>query len=392
MSINSEKFSLLSKLPQYVFSSVNELKQQARTRGEDIIDFGMGNPDQPTPRHIIEKLLESSVQGRNHRYSVSAGLPKLRLAISNWYKRKYDLNLNPEEETIVTIGSKEGLSHLMISLLAPGDTVLVPDPCYPIHSYSVLIARGNIKDYDSIKDDELLNNIEKGLMTKPKPKALIISFPSNPTTQTVEIDFFDKVVDLAKKHSVVVIHDFAYADICFDNYKAPSFLQAKGALDVGVESFSLSKSYNMAGWRVGFMCGNKEVISALKRVKSYLDYGIFQPIQISAITALNETQDCVNEIRENYKNRRDRLIDGLGKAGWNIEPPKATMFVWAKIPEKFISLGSLEFSKKLIKECNVAVSPGIGFGKRGDEYVRFALIENEQRIQQAARSIKKLLR
>ena len=392
MSINSENFSLLSKLPQYVFSSVNELKSQARSRGEDIIDFGMGNPDQPTPRHIIEKLLESSVQGRNHRYSVSAGLPKLRLAISNWYKRNYDVDIDPETESIVTIGSKEGLSHLMISLLAPGETVLVPDPCYPIHSFSVLIARGNIKEYNSIDDLKLLENIEKGLNSNPKPKALIISFPSNPTTQTVELGFFEKVVELAKKYSVIVIHDFAYADICFDGYKAPSFLQATGSMDVGVESFSLSKSYNMAGWRVGFMCGNSEVISALKRVKSYLDYGIFQPIQISAITALNGTQDCVHEIAENYKVRRNRLIDGLGKIGWEIESPKATMFVWAKIPDRFLELGSLEFSKKLIKECRVAVSPGIGFGKSGDEYVRFALIENEQRIQQAARSIKKLFK
>jgi len=392
MSINSENFSLLSKLPQYVFSSVNELKSQARSRGEDIIDFGMGNPDQPTPRHIIEKLLESSVQGRNHRYSVSAGLPKLRLAISNWYKRNYDVDIDPETESIVTIGSKEGLSHLMISLLAPGETVLVPDPCYPIHSFSVLIATGNIKEYNSIDDLKLVENIEKGLNSNSKPKALIISFPSNPTTQTVELDFFEKVVALAKKYSVIVIHDFAYADICFDGYKAPSFLQATGSMDVGVESFSLSKSYNMAGWRVGFMCGNSEVISALKRVKSYLDYGIFQPIQISAITALNGTQDCVHEIAENYKVRRNRLIDGLGKIGWEIEPPKATMFVWAKIPDRFLELGSLEFSKKLIKECRVAVSPGIGFGKSGDEYVRFALIENEQRIQQAARSIRKLFK
>ena len=392
MSINSENFSLLSKLPQYVFSSVNELKYEARIRGEDIIDFGMGNPDQPTPRHIIEKLLESSVQGRNHRYSISAGLPKLRLAISNWYKRNYNVDLDPENETIVTIGSKEGLSHLMISLLAPGETVLVPDPCYPIHSYSVLIARGNIKEYNSIDDKKLLENIEKGLKSKPKPKALIISFPSNPTTQTVELDFFTKIVALGKKYSVIVIHDFAYADICFDDYKAPSFLQASGSMDVGVESFSLSKSYNMAGWRVGFMCGNSEVISALKRVKSYLDYGIFQPIQISAITALNETQECVNEIRENYRSRRNRLVDGLNKIGWEIESPKATMFVWAKIPDQFLELGSLEFSKKLITDCNVAVSPGIGFGKSGDKYVRFALIENEQRIQQAARSIRKLFK
>ena len=388
MSINSENFSLLSKLPQYVFSSVNELKYEARKKGEDIIDFGMGNPDQPTPRHIIEKLLESATQGRNHRYSVSAGLPKLRLAITNWYKRNYDVELDPDNETIVTIGSKEGLSHLMISLLAPGETVLVPDPCYPIHSYSVLIARGNIKEYNSIKDENLLMNIEKGL--KSKPKALIISFPSNPTTQTVDIDFFTKIVDLAKKYSVIVIHDFAYADICFDNYKAPSFLQASGAMNVGVESFSLSKSYNMAGWGVGFMSGNREVISALKRVKSYLDYGIFQPIQISAITALNETQDCVKQTANIYKERRNRLVDGLSKIGWEIELPKATMFVWAKIPEQYLGMGSLEFSKKLIKDCKVAVSPGVGFGPSGDEFVRFALIENEQRIQQAARSMKKL--
>ena len=390
MSINSENFSLLSKLPQYVFSSVNELKYQARSRGEDIFDFGMGNPDQPTPRHIIEKLLESSLQGRNHRYSVSAGLPKLRLAISSWYKRNYNVDLDPEKETIVTIGSKEGLSHLMISLLAPGETVLVPDPCYPIHSFSVLIARGNIKEYDSIKDDQLLENIEKGLKSEPKPKALIISFPSNPTTQTVDLDFFREIVSLGKKYSVIVIHDFAYADICFDGYKAPSFLQAVGAKDIGVESFSMSKSYNMAGWRVGFMTGNKEIISALKRVKSYLDYGIFQPIQISAITALNETRDCVEQVAETYRIRRNRLIDSFSKSGWKINKPDATMFVWAEIPDKYKHLGSLEFSKKLITDCNVAVSPGIGFGKNGDNFVRFALIENEQRILQAARSIKKL--
>lgn len=390
MSIDSNYFSLLSKLPPYVFSVVNELKYSARRRGDDIIDFGMGNPDQPTPKHIVEKLMESSVQGKNHRYSISAGLPKLKLAISDWYKKNYSVSINPDTETIVTIGSKEGLSHLMIAMLSPGEVVLVPDPCYPIHSFSVLIARGDIRAYDSFEEEEMIASILTGIKKNPKPKALIISFPSNPTTQTVNIEFFNKIVDIAKENKIVVIHDFAYADICFDGYKAPSFLQAAGAKEIGVESFSMSKSYNMAGWRVGFMTGNKEIISALKRVKSYLDYGIFQPIQISAITALNETRDCVEQAAETYRIRRNRLIDSFSKSGWNIKKPDATMFVWAEIPDKYKHLGSLEFSKKLITDCNVAVSPGVGFGKNGDNFVRFALIENEQRILQAARSIKKL--
>jgi alanine-synthesizing transaminase len=390
MSINSDNFSILRDLPPYVFSVIDEIKYKARKSGEDIIDFGMGNPDQPTPRHIVQKLIESSLEGRNHRYSASAGLPKLKLAITDWYRKHYNVELDSENETIVTIGSKEGVSHLMIAMLSPGDVVLVPDPCYPIHSFSVLIARGRIKPFNAINDDTLIDNIEKGLKTSPKPKALIISFPSNPTTQTVELEFFAKIVDLANKYSVIVIHDFAYADLCFDGYKAPSFLQVPGAKDVGVESFSLSKSYNMAGWRVAFMCGNKEVISALRRVKSYLDYGIFQPIQIAAISALNETQECVEQIRNTYSKRRDRLISSLSNMGWEVPPPRATMFVWAKIPEHLRHLGSLEFSKKLIKECKVAVSPGIGFGRNGDQYVRFALIENEHRILQASRSIKKL--
>ena len=390
MSINSNYFSLLSKLPPYVFSVVNDLKYKARRNGEDIIDFGMGNPDQSTPKHIVEKLLESSAQGRNHRYSLSAGLPKLKLAISDWYRRNYNVEIDPEKETIVTIGSKEGLSHLMIAMLSPGEVVMVPDPCYPIHSFSVLIARGDIRSYDSFSENLMIKSIEDGLAKNPKPKALIISFPSNPTTQTVELGFFEKIVSIAKKHKIVVIHDFAYADICFGSYKAPSFLQAAGAKDIGVESFSLSKSYNMAGWRIGFMSGNEEVISALRRVKSYLDYGIFQPIQISAITALNETRDCVNEITNTYESRRNRLIESFGNSGWEIDKPDATMFIWAKIPEKYKEMGSLEFSKKLITDCKIAASPGIGFGKNGDEYVRFALIENEQRILQAARSLKKL--
>ena len=390
MSINSNYFSLLSKLPPYVFSVVNDLKYRARRNGEDIIDFGMGNPDQSTPKHIVEKLLESSAQGKNHRYSLSAGLPKLKLAISDWYRRNYDVDIDSEKETIVTIGSKEGLSHLMIAMLSPGEVVMVPDPCYPIHSFSVLIARGDIRSYDSFSEDLMIKSIEDGLSKNPPPKALIISFPSNPTTQTVDLSFFERIVALAKKHKIVVIHDFAYADICFGSYKAPSFLQAAGAKDVGVESFSLSKSYNMAGWRVGFMSGNEEVISALRRVKSYLDYGIFQPIQISAITALNETKDCVNEISNTYESRRDRLIESFGNSGWEIDKPDATMFIWAKIPEKYREMGSLEFSKKLITECKIAASPGIGFGKNGEGYVRFALIENEQRILQAARSLKKL--
>lgn len=390
----SEDFSLIKRLPPYVLSVVNELKYQERAKGEDIIDLGMGNPDQPTPPHIVAKLKEAVDNPRNHRYSSSAGIPKLRLAITNWYKRNYDVELDPNSETIVTIGSKEGISHLMLSILSPGDMVVVPNPAYPIHIYSIILARGDIQNVSLTNDEEdLIQSIEKTIKEVwPKPKVLLISFPNNPTTKVVNLDFFEKVVDLAKEAGLIVIHDLAYADLCYDGYKAPSLLQVPGAKDVGVEFYTLSKSYNMPGWRVGFMVGNKKIVESLKRIKSYLDYGIFQPIQISSILALDGPQQCVSDIRNLYKSRRDKLIESFSRAGWEIPKPKATMFIWAEIPEQFKEIGSLEFSKLLIKESKVAVSPGIGFGNYGEGFVRLALVENENRIQQAARGIKKLIK
>ena len=391
--INSEEdFSLIKRLPPYVFNVVNEIKYMARARGEDIIDLGMGNPDQPTPVHIVDKLKEAVSNPRNHRYSASAGIPKLRLAICDWYKRNHDVDLDPDSEAVVTIGSKEGISHLMLSILSPGDTVIVPNPAYPIHIYSVIIARADIQSIPMDNNSNLIESVEKCLNEVwPKPKVLILSFPNNPTTMTVEKEFFSDVVDLAKEAGLIIVHDLAYADLCYDGYKAPSILEIDGAKDVAVEFYTLSKSYNMPGWRVGFMVGNKKIVEALKRIKSYLDYGIFQPVQISAIHALNGPQDCVKSIRATYKSRRDKLIESFSRSGWEIESPKATMFVWAEIPEKFKELGSLEFSKQLIEKAKVAVSPGIGFGKYGEGFVRLALVENEMRIMQAARGIKKIL-
>lgn len=390
--INSEEdFSLIQRLPPYVFSVVNDYKTKARARGEDIIDLGMGNPDQPTPDHIVDKLVEAVSNPRNHRYSASAGIPKLRLAITNWYKRNYDIELDPESEAVVTIGSKEGISHLMLSILTPGDSVIVPNPAYPIHIYSVIISRGDVQSVPLTNGEELIESIQKTLNEVwPKPKVLILSFPNNPTTMTVDKKFFADVVELAKESGLIVVHDLAYADLCYDGYKAPSILEVDGARDVAVEFFSLSKSYNMPGWRVGFMVGNKEIVSALKRIKSYLDYGIFQPIQIASIHALNSPQDCVKEINGLYSSRRTKLVESFNRSGWKIEMPKATMFVWAEIPDKFKKLGSLEFSKLLIEKAKVAVSPGIGFGQYGEGYVRLALVENEMRILQAARGVKKL--
>lgn len=387
-----EEFSLIQRLPPYVFAIVNDIKSKARARGEDIIDLGMGNPDQPTPKHIVDKLIEASRSPKNHRYSASAGIPKLRLAICNWYKRNYGVDLDPESEAVVTIGSKEGISHLILSIIAPGDNVIVPNPSYPIHSYSVIIARGEVQSVPLIDGEDFIESIEKTVKEVwPKPKVLIISFPNNPTTSVVELSFFKEITELAREFGFIVVHDFAYADICFDGYKAPSFLQAPGAKEAGVEFYSLSKSYSMPGWRVGFMVGNSKIISALKRVKSYLDYGIFQPIQIAGILALNGPQDCVNQIRERYMLRRDKLIEGLSRSGWEIPQPKGTMFVWAEIPARFKEIGSLEFSKLLIERAKVAVSPGIGFGTYGEGFVRFALVENEQRIMQAVRGIRKVL-
>ncbi|MEE9213226.1 MAG: aminotransferase class I/II-fold pyridoxal phosphate-dependent enzyme [Thermodesulfobacteriota bacterium] len=387
------EFSLIKRLPPYIFNVVNELKMKARARGDDIIDLGMGNPDQPTPRHVIEKLHEASYIAKNHRYSASAGIPKLRSAIADWYKKNYDVELDPDSEVVVTIGSKEGISHLMLSILSPGDMVIVPNPAYPIHIYSVIIARGDIQSVPLSDNINLIESIEKVIEEVwPKPKVLILSFPNNPTTSCVDIDFFKKIYDLSKEAGLIVVHDFAYADLCFDGFKAPSFMQVQGAKELGVEFFSLSKSYSMPGWRVGFMVGNPKIVSALKRIKSYMDYGIFQPIQIASILALNGPQECVDKIRDIYSSRRDRLIEGLSRSGWQIPKPKATMFVWAQIPDQYKELGSLEFSKLLIEEAKVAVSPGIGFGNYGEDYLRLAMVENEQRIMQAVRGIRRMLK
>lgn len=388
-------FPRIQRLPPYVFNIVGDLKKAARARGEDVIDFSMGNPDQATPRHIVDKLLE--VAGREDpavfRYSVSKGVPRLRRAIAKWYKTRFNVDLDPEAEAIATIGSKEGLAHLMLATLEKGDVVMVPNPAYPIHPYGAVIAGADVRHVRLTPGTDFFAELEKAIKECwPRPKFLILNFPGNPTAQCVELDFFERVAAMAREYEFWVIHDLAYADIAFDGYKAPSFLQVKGAKEVGVEFFTLSKSYNMPGWRVGFMCGNRELCTALSRMKSYLDYGTFTPIQVAAITALEGPQDCVREISDMYQERRDVLCDALIKAGWNVEIPKASMFVWAKIPEPFAKLGSLEFSKRLMTEAKVAVSPGIGFGEYGDDHVRFALIENEHRTRQAVRGIKKMLK
>ncbi len=387
-----EDFHRVSRLPPYVFAVVNELKEAARNKGEDIVDLGMGNPDIITPRHIVQKLIEACRNPRNYRYSASRGITKLRMAICDWYRRRYDVELDPESEAIVTIGSKEGLAHLALAVIEPGDVVLVPNPTYPIHPYSVIIAGGDVRSIPIGPDRDFFADLTSATkLTWPQPKMLIISYPHNPTTQVVDLEFFEKVVEFALEQEIIVVHDFAYADLCFDGYKAPSFLQAKGAKQVGVEFFSLSKSYSMPGYRVGFALGNPRLIRALARIKSYLDYGIFQPIQIASIIALNGDQNCVDEIVEIYQKRRDTLIKGLGRAGWNIEKPRGTMYVWGRIPEAYRQMGSLEFAKLLLKEAKVVVSPGIGFGEYGDEHVRFALVENQHRINQAVRGIRKAL-
>ncbi len=388
-----EEFARIKRLPPYIFSIIDNLKMQARRAGEDIIDLGMGNPDMPTPQPVVDKLIEAVQNPKNHRYSVSRGIYKLRLAITNWYRRKYNVDLDPDAESIVTMGAKEGLGHMVLSIISHGDVVFVPSPAYPIHPYSVIIAGGDLTSIPIGEDRDFFEEILKATKrTWPKPKMLILSFPNNPTTQVVDLDFFTKVVDFAKENNILVIHDLAYADLVFDGYKAPSFLQVPGAKDVGVEFFSMSKSYSMPGWRVGFAVGNSRMIAALARLKSYFDYGMFQPIQISAIIALNEIEQDVEQIVATYKSRRDVLVPGLTNAGWQIESPKATMFVWAKIPEQFQKMGSLEFSKVLLKEGKVAVSPGIGFGEYGEGYVRFALVENEHRTRQAVRGIRGVLR
>ena len=387
------RFVNADKLPPYIFSEINALKSKARSDGEDIIDLGMGNPDQPTPQAIVDKLTETVKNPLTHRYSQSAGIPKLRLAIANWYKRKHKVDLCIDKEVVTCMGSKEGIAHLSLATLSQNDSVIVQSPTYPIHSYGVVIAGANLKSVP-LKDDlnTFIDDIEASILqSEKKPKMIIINFPSNPTTQIADKDFFEKIIAIGKKYDIWVIHDLAYSDISFDGYKAPSILEIKGAKDIAVEFFTMSKSYNMPGWRVGFCCGNQDLIEALKKMKSYLDYGTFTPIQVAAIKALNECDEEVDKICNLYKSRRDELCDGLNRVGWSIEKPLATMFVWAKIPKKFEHLGSLEFSKMLISEAKVAVSPGAGFGVEGDGYVRFSLIENEQRIRQAIRGIKNIL-
>ncbi|MDQ7017482.1 MAG: alanine transaminase [Gammaproteobacteria bacterium] len=387
------EFRRIERLPPYVFNITGELKAEARARGEDIIDFGMGNPDQPTPQHIVDKLVEAANRKDTHRYSQSRGIPRLRQAICNWYKRNFDVDLDPETEAITTIGSKEGLAHLALATVGPGDAVLVPNPAYPIHPYGFVISGADIRHVPLTEGADFFVELEKAIKNAwPKPKMLVLNFPGNPTAQCVELEFFEKVVAIAREHEIWVVQDIAYAEIAFDGYKAPSILQVPGAKEVAVEFYSLSKTYNMPGWRVGFMCGNKELVAALARMKSYLDYGMFTPIQVAAIAALDGDQSCVAEIRDMYQSRRDVLCHGLNTLGWQVNIPKATMFVWAKIPERYREMGSLEFSKKLLKEAKVAVSPGIGFGEYGDDHVRFSLIENEHRTRQALRGIRDMFR
>ncbi len=386
-------FPRIKKLPDYVFAVTNKLKAKARARGEDIIDFGMGNPDQPTPNHIVEKLVEATRRKDTHRYATFRGIPRLRKAISNWYKNRFNVDINPETEAIVTIGSKEGLYNLAQAIVDSGDTVLVPNPAYPIHPYGFVLAGAKIKYVPCGPDDDFLAELEHSIKnTLSKPKMLVLNYPSNPTTQCAELYFFEKVIKMAKKHEIWVVQDLAYADIVFDGYVAPSILQVEGAKKISVEFFSLSKSYNMPGWRVGFMVGNPTLVSALAKIKSYLDYGMFTPIQIAAIEALEGDQSCVKEISNMYQDRRDVLCNGLDSIGWIVTPPKATMFVWAKIPEFYQHMGSLEFTKKLLKIAKISVSPGIGFGSYGDQYVRFGLIENEHRTRQAIRGIRDMFK
>ena len=386
------EFDKIKRLPPYVFAVVNQLKMELRHAGEDIIDLGMGNPDQPTPQHIVDKLCEAAQDGRNHRYSVSKGIPGLRRAICAWYKRKFDVDLDPETEAIVTIGSKEGLAHLAVAVTSPGDLILTPNPAYPIHPYGFIIAGADIRHVPMGPGRDYFEDVQTAVKDSwPRPKILVVNFPSNPTAQVVDLDFYVKLVDFARENDLIVISDIAYAEICFDEYKCPSIMQVPGAKDVAVEFYSLSKSYNMPGWRMGFMVGNREIVAALAKIKSYLDYGTFQPLQIAACAALNGPQECVEEIRLMYQSRRDVLIDGLHKMGWMAEKPKASMFVWAEIPDEFKAMGSLEFSKRMLKEGGVAVSPGIGFGDYGDNYVRIALIENEHRTRQALRGMRQFL-
>ncbi len=386
------EFSRIKRLPPYVFTTITELCLQARRAGVDIVDFGMGNPDGATPPHIVRKLVEVAAKPASHRYSVSRGIYKLRVAVSDWYRRRYGVEIDPDTEAIATIGSKEGLAHLAIAVLDQGDAVLVPTPTYPIHRYGCVIAGAQVHGVPLRNGEEFFAGVQ-GIVSRswPRPKMLVMSFPHNPTTAIVDLDFMTRVVRFAQENELMVVHDFAYADLCFDGYRAPSLLEVPGAKEVGVEFFTLSKSYNMPGWRVGFAVGNREMIGALARLKSYFDYGIFTPVQVAAIAALNGPRQCVEEIVETYRRRRDVLVEGLQRAGWAADKPLATMFVWAPIPEPYRAMGSLEFAKFLLREAKVAVSPGVGFGPDGDGFVRFALIENEHRTRQALRGIRHAL-
>ncbi|TMH39138.1 MAG: alanine transaminase [Betaproteobacteria bacterium] len=387
------EFSRIKRLPPYVFNITNELKMAARRHGEDIIDLSMGNPDGPTPPHIVAKLVEASQRPDTHGYSVSKGIPRLRKAICDWYKRRYDVELDPDSEAIVTIGSKEGLAHLMLACLERGDTVLVPNPSYPIHIYGAIIAGADIRSVRITAGVDFFAELERAIRElTPKPKMLVIGFPSNPTAQCVDYAFFERVIAIAKEHDILVVHDLAYADIVFDGYQAPSIMQVPGARDVAVEFFTMSKSYNMAGWRIGFMVGNKELVHALARMKSYHDYGSFTPVQVASIVALEGPQACVTEIRHTYEKRRNVMVKALHDSGWLVEKPKASMYIWAKIPEFYSKLGSLEFTKRLLTQAKIAVAPGIGFGDYGDDHVRIALIENELRLRQAARGVRDMFR
>ncbi len=387
------EFSRIKRLPPYVFNITNELKMAARRSGEDIIDLSMGNPDGPTPKHIVDKLVEAAQRQDTHGYSVSKGIPRLRKAICDWYQRRYGVQLDPDAEAIVTIGSKEGLAHLMLACLERGDTVLVPNPSYPIHIYGAIIAGADIRSVRMTPGVDFFDELERAIRElTPKPKMLILGFPSNPTAQCVDLPFFEKIVSLAKQHDILVVHDLAYADIVFDGYRAPSIMEVPGARDVAVEFFTMSKSYNMAGWRVGFMVGNRELVHALARIKSYHDYGTFAPIQVASIVALDGPQECVSQIRTTYEKRRNVMVKGLHDIGWMVEKPKASMYVWAKIPEPYAKLGSIEFTKRLLNDAKIAVAPGVGFGDYGDDHVRIALIENEHRLRQAVRGIRDMFR
>ena len=389
----NKNFASIDRLPPYVLAEVTTLRAAARSRGEDIVDFGMGNPDQPTPQHIVNKLREVVLRGDTHRYSMSKGVPRLRRAITQWYQNRYQVDLDPETEAIATIGSKEGLAHLALAMMSPGDVALVPNPSYPIHPYGFVIAGADIRHVPMNEETDFFTALQKAIVESwPKPKVLVLSFPSNPTAHCVDLSFFEEVVEIARENRIWVVHDLAYADIVFDGYQAPSILQVAGAKEIAVEFFTLSKSYNMPGWRVGFMCGNNTLVGALARIKSYLDYGMFTPIQVAAIAALEGPQDCVAEIRDRYQARRDVLCHGLNSIGWQVTPPQGTMFVWAKIPDHYADSGSLQFAKRVLEMAHVAVSPGLGFGNYGDQHVRFALIENEHRTRQAIRGLRDMFR